>query len=395
MIKCQCERWSSRRRVSIRKGRYSTSAAVSRPSEAIYSSQQGIASSDFDTPLRGYSILLATTCWLLLLLLSALLFSACALRPTDCARPDVFCVGLVTASGSIDEGINQQAWLGLEDAKAEGLADRIDYIETMDSRDREANIQTFINDGYDVIITVGSSLTNETIAAAQKNPKIKFIGVEQTQTTTYPNLTGLVFHEERSGFLAGALAASITQTNHVAAICEAKFIDAMRRYCDGFKAGAQYTNASVNATIVYRTGSNQYLFNDPDWGNQNALQVVNDGADVIFAAGGNTADAALETAAGQGAYVIGSETDQYESLTDIRPRLLSSTMNDIRTGVRDLMRLARTNQLPAGNYFGPIALASFHDLDQQIPQPVKDQLNQLAQELTNNPIIDDVPYQKP
>ncbi len=157
----------------------------------------------------------------------------------------------------------------------------------------------------------------------------------------------MVFHEERSGFLAGALAASITQTNHIAALCEAKFIDSRRRYCDGFKAGAQYINSNVSADVVYRTGSNQYLFNDPDWGNQAALQAVQDGADVIFAAGGNTAYAALETAAGQGAYVIGSETDQYESLTDIRSRLVSSAMNDVRSGVRDLMRLARNNQLPA------------------------------------------------
>ena len=329
------------------------------------------------------------------ILFFTLIFSSCAPRPTDCARLIVFCVGLVTASGSIDEGINQQAWLGLQDAKAEGLADRIDYIETVDLRDREANIQVFINDGYDVIITVGSSLTNETITAAQKNPKIKFIGVEQTQDATLPNLTGLVFHEERSGFLAGALAASITQTNHIAALCEAKFIDAMRRYCDGFKAGAQYINANVNATVIYRTGPNQNLFNDPDWGNQTALQAVQDGADVIFAAGGNTADAALETAAGQGAYVIGSETDEYESLTDIRSKLVSSAVNDVRSGVRDLMRLARTNQLPAGNFFGQIELAPFHDLDGQIPQSVKDQLNQLAQGLANNPVIDDVPYQKP
>jgi basic membrane protein A and related proteins len=330
-----------------------------------------------------------------LILLFILIFSSCAPRPADCAQANVFCVGLVTASDSIDDGINQQAWLGLQDAKAEGLAGRIDYIETVDSRDREANIQVFINDGYDVIITVGSSMTNETIAAAQKNPKIRFIGVEQTQDETLPNLTGLVFHEERSGFLAGALAASITQTNHVAAICEAEFIDAMRRYCDGFKAGAQYTNANVNVTIVYRTGSNQYLFNDPDWGSQTALQAVNDGADVIFAAGGNTADAALETAAAQGVYVIGSETDQYESLTDIRSRLVSSAMNDVRTSVRDLMRLARTNQLPAGNFFGQIELAPFHDLDRQISQSLKDQLNQIEQELSSNPIIDEVPYQKP
>ena len=41
------------------------------------------------------------------------------------------------------------------------------------------------------------------------------------------------------------------------------------------------------------------------------MKLVNNGADVLFAAGGETANAALETAGQQGAAVIGSETDMY------------------------------------------------------------------------------------
>lgn len=328
-------------------------------------------------------------------LVTGLLITSCAPRPTDCARVDVFCAGLVTASGPLSDGINQQAWLGLRDAEAEGFVDRIDYIETVDSRDRAANIQTLVDDGYDVIITVGGAMADETIASAQKNPRLKFIGVEQTQDTAYPNLTGLVFHEERSGFLSGTLAALLTQTNRVAALCEAKFIDEMRRYCDGFKAGAQYIRPNVNATIVYRTGSNQDLFDDTDWGSRAALQMTREGADVVFAAGGNTANAALETAVAEGAYVIGSETDPYENLTDIRSKLVSSALNDVRSGIRDLMQSAQAKQLPAGNYFGRIALAPFHDLDRQIPPDVKDRMAQLVQELSRNPGIDKVPYRNP
>jgi basic membrane protein A len=187
----------------------------------------------------------------------------------------------------------------------------------------------------------------------------------------------------------------MTQTNHVAALCEANFIDAMRRYCEGFKAGAHYVNANVNITVTYRTGSNQNLFNDTDWGKQAALVAIHSGADVIFAAGGNTANAALETAAEQGMDVIGSETDAYESLPEIRTRLLSSATRDFRTGVRDLLRLERTGQPPGGNFFGQIELAPFHELDLRIPQSVKDQLNQLAQRLAIDPTLDEVPYQKP
>jgi hypothetical protein len=59
------------------------------------------------------------------------------------------------------------------------------------------------------------------------------------------------------------------------------------------------------------------------------------------------------------------------------------------------MRLVRTDQLPGGNFFGQVELAPFHELDLRIPQSVKDQLNQLAQGLANDPSLDEVPYQKP
>ena len=324
-----------------------------------------------------------------------LLSSACGVRPPDCTRRGVFCIGLVTDSGSIQQGPNQQAWLGLQDAQAQGLADHIDYIQTMDARDRQANIQTFVRDGYDLIITVGPLMTDDTILAAQQNPGTKFIGIEQTENGGLPNLTGLVFHEERSGFLAGALAALITRTDHVAALCDSESVDAMRRYCDSFQAGARYAGAGVSTAVMYRTGADQGLFNDPDWGRAAALQAVQNGADVVFAAGGNTAQAALEAAAAQGALVIGSETDQYESLADARARLVSSAVSDIRAGVRSLVVLARQDQLPAGNFFGQVALAPFHDQDEQVAQSVKDQLTGLEQELASDPIIDPVPFQNP
>ncbi len=87
------------------------------------------------------------------------------------------------------------------------------------------------------------------------------------------------------------------------------------------------------------------------------------------------ADAALETATEQDAQVIGSETDEHESLAVIYSRLVSSAMNDVRSNVRNLTRLVRINQLPAGNFFCQIELAPFHDLDDQIPPSVKDQTN--------------------
>src|SRR5512142_2849811 len=162
--------------------------------------------------------------FLLFLLLGTLSLSACAPQPLDCAQKQVFCVGLVTDYGSTDAGIAHEAWLGLQDLRRANVVDRIDAIETVDARDRTANIKYFANAGYDVIVTVGASIAKETTAAANEYSNLYFIGVEQPQPEPVPNLSGLVFHEENSGFLAGALAALMTQTGHVAAICEAQFI---------------------------------------------------------------------------------------------------------------------------------------------------------------------------
>lgn len=307
----------------------------------------------------------------------------------------MFCVGLVTASGSINEGINREAWLGLQDAIAEKTVDRIDYIETIDSRDREKNITFFAQRGYDVIITVGSSIADETVLSATHNPHIKFVGVEQSQPTKYPNLAGLVFHEEQGGFLAGTLAAMLTQTNRVAAVCEEKFIDQMRRYCDGFKDGVRFIDPKIKTDVIYRDGASENLFNDPEWGNTTALQVVHDGADVVFAAGGSTGDAALKTAAEQGALVIGVETDTYSRLTMVRPQLVTSSLNEIRFGIRDLMRLAHSDQFPSGEFFGQIGLAPFHEWDSQIPQATKDRLIEIENGLNNKSIQTTVPYINP
>ncbi len=295
----------------------------------------------------------------------------------------------------METGINHEAWLGLKDAQSDGLLDRIDAIETVDPRDRAKNIATLASNGYDVILTVGAAISEETAAAAGQYPGTLFIGVEQPQEGTLPNLTGLVFHEEQAGFLAGALAATLTRTDRLAAVCEAKFIEAMRRYCDGFQAGARYVKPEAHVEVAYRDGPTEDLFNDPEWGRTTALQLVDGGADVLFAAGGETGDAALEAAAGEGAYVIGTETDAYLRLAEVRPRVVSSAINEIRPGVRELMRSARQRGFPPGDFFGQISLAPFHEFERQIPQRTLDQLKQIQAGLENKSIQVAVPYKSP
>ena len=90
---------------------------------------------------------------LITLAIVVLCISACTRSP-DCFRKDVFCAALVTDTrGLNDHGINQDTWAGLQQAKADGVVNQIAYIESVDTRDYQKNINFFVNAGYDVIIT--------------------------------------------------------------------------------------------------------------------------------------------------------------------------------------------------------------------------------------------------
>ncbi len=200
--------------------------------------------------------------------------------------------------GIDDHGINQDTWTGLEEAKTNGLVDQIGYIESIDTRDYEKNIVYFAEQGYDVIITTGVGMDDETLRAADLYPDTVFVGMNQPQEEVRPNLVPITFAEDQIGFAAGALAARISETGIVGGACETSEIDSMWRYCEGFRAGAKFVDENINIQVIYRDdGSSEELFIDEDWGYETGQKLIQRGVDVIFSAGGVTGQGALRAAA--------------------------------------------------------------------------------------------------
>ena len=322
-----------------------------------------------------------------------LLLSACSLPSSDCARADVFCVGLVTAHGRVDDhGLNQSAWEGVQQAVSEGIVDRADFIETTDSRDRAKNIATFANAGYDLIVTVGYAIGDDTRLAADEWADIRFLGVDQPQAESpLPNLAGVIFPEDQGGFLAGALAASATQTGRVAALCEVETIPEMWRACEGFRAGVQYISPDVLARVVYHPDHNpDEWFNDPAWGKEQALINARIGVDVLYAAGGNTALGALDTAAANHMYVIGADEDMYYQVKEA-DWVANSVLKDAHSIVYILVAAASQGQFAGGEFGGEYVLAGYHSLPRLIPPSVQARLEQIRIGLANGSIQTGVP----
>ena len=321
------------------------------------------------------------------------LLVSCALPTTDnCARSDVFCVGLVTAYGKVDDhGLNQSAWEGVSQAMADGFVDKADFIETIDARDRAKNILTFANAGYDLIVTVGYAIGEDTRLVSDDWPDTRFLGVDQPQTESRPNLTSVIFPEDQGGFLAGVIAASATKTKRVSAVCEVQAIPEMWRACEGFRAGVSYISSDALQRVVFHPDHNpDDWFNDPDWGAEQALINARIGMDVLYAAGGNTALGALETAAEEGLYVIGADEDMFYQVK-ASGQVIASVVKDAKSMVYALTAAAAQGQLTGGEFSGTYALAANEALARLIPPSVEARIEQIQRGLADGSIQTGVP----
>ncbi len=330
--------------------------------------------------------------FILFLLVASSSLNAC-LQSSDCFRKDVFCAGLVTDTlGIEDHGVNQDAWLGLQASKTNKNVDQIAYIESVDTRDYEKNIAYFAEHGYDAIITIGVGLQDETRAAADHYKDSIFIGINQPQKETRPNLIPVTFAEDQMGFVAGVLAARVSQTRIVGAVCEDSGIDSMWRTCEGFRAGVKFADNNVKPIVVYRdNGDREKLFLDEGWGRAAAQDVIRRGADVIFAAGGVTAQGALRAAVESQVRAIGAERDQAAALDESDAWVITSVYGDAQFEIQNVLQNLRGGNLGAQN---PTQF-KFLALSPKFPEELTPELNDLLIKLRSGEIKTNVRATKP
>ena len=267
------------------------------------------------------------------------LLALLTLVPAAAAQDGVETLCLVTDLGRVNDGtFNQFAHEGALQA-----ADEFDleyrWIETQAETDYEANIQTCIDEGFEVIITVGFLIADATNAAAANNPDVHFLGVDQFVMGGPTNYVGIQFREDQSGFLAGVLAAQVAASVGSDTVAGVYGIDIppVKKFRNGFEQGARYINPDMNLLGVYIDN-----FVAPDRGASAAEQFIGEGASVIFGAGGPTGTGGILAAAQQGIFVIGVDQDEYVTSfgggeTPGSEYIISSAIKRVDQGVYDMV----------------------------------------------------------
>lgn len=325
-------------------------------------------------------------------LLIALALLLVAVVPLASAQDEIERVCLVTDVGRVNDGtFNQFAYEGML-AAAEDYGLETNYIETTAQTDYANNIGTCVDEEFDVIVTVGFLIEDATYAAAQENPDINFIGVDQLFGETedqpaLPNLVGIQFREDQAGFLVGALAALMTESGTIGGVYGID-IPPVVKFRNGFEQGAYYINPDLNILGVYIDN-----FVAPDRGAAAAEQFIGEGADVIFGAGGPTGSGAITRAAQEGVYVIGVDQDEYFTTfgggeTPGAEFLISSAQKRVDNGVYDMIAaLVEGDGFPEDSVYilsvenEGIDFAPPHDAE--VPEEVIEQVTEIREMLAS------------
>jgi len=298
---------------------------------------------------------------------------------STCGNTGVICIGVVTDIGHVtDKSFNQAAWEGAQ-AGAKAVGGIANYIESNAATDTEYgnNMDLFANKGYNVIVTVGYLMTNASITAAAKYPDIKFIGVDQflDTTKTTENFAGLNWHEDQAGFIAGYLSGYLTKTGKTGEVVGMN-IPPVYRYAVGFQNGVAFAAKEQKKTfpatkIIYHPAGDN-AFSDPAFGASNASQLLSQGYDVIFGAGGGTGNGALaRIAKAKGKFCVGVDVDQWNTVPEAHPCLVTSAEKLIGPGVTDLIKKYKAGTFAGGNVFGNVGIAPFHAFASKIPAAVQ------------------------
>ncbi len=288
-----------------------------------------------------------------------------------------FKVGQVTDLGGIDDdSFNATAYKGIEEAMADfGIEGK--YLESQGQSDYAKNIQQFLDEDTDLIVTVGFLLGVDTATFAKANPETMFAIVDYSypdcfgdavegtscgSATELPNVMGLTFQTDEAGFLAGYAAAASTQTGKVATFGGIN-IPPVTIFMRGFEAGVMYYNAQKGTNVevlgwnsAAADGAFTGNFESLDDGRSFAESFVQEGADIIMPVAGPVGIGSVaycfETSACK---VIGVDSDWALLAGEQSSVILTSVLKNINVAVYDTIESAVNGEFAGGVYLGTIA----------------------------------------
>jgi len=311
---------------------------------------------------------------LALLVLISVFVSACGGGNEEAASggDSDFKAAIVTDTAGLgDQSFNDSANRGLEQAKSElGIAGQV--YETSQPSDYEPSLAKAPSQGSDITFAIGFLMTDALANVSAQNTEAKYAIIDSVVEAD--NVASINFKEEEGSFLVGALAGLMTKSDKIGFVGGLE-VPLIKKFETGFRAGVETVNPDAQVLVTYAGD-----FNDPGKGKEIALSQYADGADVIYHASGGTGIGVFQAAQekGEGFWVIGVDSDQYELAPD---NVLTSMIKRVDTAVYETIK-----DVKEGNFKSGITILGLKEdgvglaptTSNNTPQDVIDQVNALG-----------------
>lgn len=321
--------------------------------------------------------------------------------------------------GINDKSFNQQIYDGLNQAKTD-LGIDFSYVTSATPADYAPFIQAYVDQDCDLIVLAGFNMGPDLVTSAEANPDqlytivdydiFDFSDPDNPVDVTLDNVSELTFQTDEAAFLAGYLAAGTTKTGKVATY-GGVFFPTVTIFMNGFAAGIRSYNQD-NGTSVELQGWNADTqkgveisadptvgFYTPAEGRRVGEDFISESADIIMPVAGGTGLGTMAAAQDAGnVYGIWVDTDGCVAAEEYCSLFLTTVEKHMNVAVADSVESVLNDTFQSGLYVGTLAndgvgISDYHDLDSQVPQELKDKIEELKQGIIDGTVsVDPADY---
>lgn len=211
---------------------------------------------------------------------------------------------------------------------------------------------------YDIIIVGTWPMVDPLTRIASFYPENRYILYDAKIDFSKKNLSNVLaisYKQNEGAFLAGALAALVSDTENLEYSNDLQTIGVLggvdspivNDFIVGYIKGAQYINQEIKVLVSYAG-----IWNDPAKGRELANVMYQNGADVIFNVAANTGNGIYPAALENNAWAIGVDSDAHlvfeSSQPEYNDHILTSMLKDVGQSLVKAIELYNREELQFG-----------------------------------------------
>ncbi|HJB62329.1 MAG TPA: BMP family ABC transporter substrate-binding protein [Candidatus Microbacterium pullistercoris] len=284
--------------------------------------------------------------------------------------------------GFDDKSFNQLSLEGVEEAANE-LGVEFKDVESNAETDYEPNLSSLVAQGCNAITSVGFALAPATVDAANANPEVDFILIDDLGDTDFDGTTDaetikpVLYDTAQAAFLAGYLSAGYSETDTVGTFGGQEF-PTVTIFMDGFLQGVEHYNEENGADVEVvgwdgSTGSFTGGFSAGPEAKTVAQNIIDQGVDVLMPVGGPIYQSALQAIkeSDREIALIGTDADLFATDSDTEDFVLTSVLKNMHLSAYEAIMASANDEFDTEPYIGTlenegVGLADLHNFAEKV-----------------------------